>query len=1807
MRKIILSIIALCIFTATSGQPLSGAYSIPGTAPTGYPTIALAIADLNTFGVTGSGVTFNVDAGYTESITSPLLITATGTLATPIVFQKSGSGANPSVTRTDAGTLATTALGAQGDAVIIFQGSDFVTFDAIDVTANNEGIEYGYYLRKGSITNGCKNLTIKNATVTMNKGVSAYVVGIYSSNNDAASLVSSATGITITTTGGRNENVTLTGNTIQNTFAGIVLRGFNHTSSPYDLYDQNFVVGVSKEGNTIQNFAGNISATSYGIYLIYQNNAILSSNTINNSSSGGAPANAILYGIFNSVGNNSVFSAINNTISVTQGGSYALYGINSASTGMLSLDDNSITLNTTAPTTGIFGYIYNSAATNATSISVRNNTFNGSTIATSGATYLIYNNTNSPGVMTIENNKTAGSIVKTGASGHLYCYYNNGAPTGTENISENNFSNITVGGASYFYGIYSSSLTDNYTSNVFRNTISNINVNTGLLYSFSLGGSKTRSVYANTIHALQGGNLIYGILLNSGNPANLYRNELYDFTSSSVTLAFPTVHAIVLGIMVGNGTANVNLYNNFISDLKTPVSTEANSISAIHIEQGAASTNLVNVNICFNTIYLNATSSSTSTFGTSCIYKTATLMTGDFRNNILVNNSTPGPAGGATVVYRMDDSYNAAYYAGTSNNNDFYAGTPAVNRLLFYDGHTAGNQTLASYKSRVFPADDQSISVLPPFMQITSAPYDLTIDKNIPNALESGGKIVTSPISITTDFFNTSRYPDPAAPVNVSFNPKAPDIGAHEFGGVNIDIVPPQIIYTPLPNTSLTGSRTIIATITDVNSGVPTSGSGRPVLYWKTNAGNYSAAPAVSLGSDQFSFTFGGGALYDVVSYYIAAQDMAGTPNICSVPFSATAAYSSDPPAATPPPSNPYIYVIIEGLNGILTVGTPGGDFSNLTSSTGAFASINSKALTGNLTLRIISDLTEDGYAELNQWLEDGTGNYTLAIESDAAAERIISGSVANGGMIRLSGADRVTIDGRSGGSGRYLRFRNTNTAAPVLTFLNDATFNTVRNCFIEGSNTSVTGLISLGATNGTTGNDNITITQNIIRDRSDVLGVPAAMIYSLGQAGKTNSAITISNNEIYNFSSYGINVSTGNGDNWVITNNSFYNNLASPLTTAITSINFVPGGVSNSNLITGNFIGGQGPECSGNPWNNGYVGGALVNCGINVNAGNTISTSIQGNTIQNMLLSGTGNVIFRAIWGQSATDIGTITGNILGSLTVPGSITINGTQSCILIYIQSRANIANNILSNVTQTHATGVNSLYGMWLNGSPAVAYSNRIINIGPNSSAGNTTTNTPTIGINISTTPATVYNNVISLGNDGYTHNISMTGIRSNSGSGTHGIYFNSISIGGTMPAANSRACAAIQKDLGAAMIIKDNAVSVTVVDGAGGTALHKALNFVNNTNVTSDYNDLYTVNPNALAAWSTTTYNFANYKTASSLDANSLNEDPAFVSATDLHTSVPALNNGGITMAEVTNDFSGITRTNPPDIGAYEFTLPITSIHTLAATSIDQHTATLHGDINTRGEVVGLSFEYGTTISYGNTTAAVPATVRSLSDIPATAGLTGLVSNTLYHFRINGISTTSGETVHGADMTFTTLSSVPVITNLENITISSGQDTCFNASQTVIVAGNDNTFVVQTGGSATMIAGLNIIYLPGTTVEPGGYMHGYLTDNGTYCGAKAPALIAVKSGAVESTSITSNSLFRVYPNPTSGKFTLEVADETQLEKATIEIYGMNGIKVLSVNISAEQSHVFSIEQMQPGMYFIRMITGNSTETLKLIKQ
>jgi len=182
---------------------------------------------------------------------------------------------------------------------------------------------------------------------------------------------------------------------------------------------------------------------------------------------------------------------------------------------------------------------------------------------------------------------------------------------------------------------------------------------------------------------------------------------------------------------------------------------------------------------------------------------------------------------------------------------------------------------------------------------------------------------------------------------------------------------------------------------------------------------------------------------------------------------------------------------------------------------------------------------------------------------------------------------------------------------------------------------------------------------------------------------------------------------------------------------------------------------------------------------------------------------------------------------------------------------------------------------------------------------------------------------------------------------------------------------------------------------------------------------------------------------------------------------------------------------------------------------------------------------------------------------------------------------------------------------PVNRILQNISIPNGQSVCYDATQTITVAGNSTTFTVENGGSATMIAGQNIIILPYTKVYLDGYFHAYITTTGEYCSSINPTvynpLLLENQALITDGTIAEDYTFKVYPNPTIGKFTLEFVGNNQPTSGNVEIYGMRGEKVLSKELEGVMTYQFSLSGYPVGLYFIHVINGDRAATIKIILQ
>jgi hypothetical protein len=341
IKVMLLVLVATLLANASFAQALSGVKTINpvGTGANNYVTFSSAIDSLNKYGVGSGGVTFNIPAGLIFNEKDSLVITATGTAANPIIFQKTGSGQNPIVAADYAGMLpvATSsnanpalAFDGHGDAVIKLVGTSYITFDgltmrdALGKTTIKEKMEYGIYLCKtksvSSLTapvypSACKFVTIKNCIFILDKN-NVNSTGIFSSNKEASSKPV-LSNVSATDTTANLVNIIVTNNKIQNCYHGIVFTGTVHLL-PTTATSTSELTSLQKDrkfnisNNTILNYGGGAS-NAFGIYNNHISNATISNNFI----SGGAFTSGSLVGIAAIGGFNSNLNVDNNTISLS--------------------------------------------------------------------------------------------------------------------------------------------------------------------------------------------------------------------------------------------------------------------------------------------------------------------------------------------------------------------------------------------------------------------------------------------------------------------------------------------------------------------------------------------------------------------------------------------------------------------------------------------------------------------------------------------------------------------------------------------------------------------------------------------------------------------------------------------------------------------------------------------------------------------------------------------------------------------------------------------------------------------------------------------------------------------------------------------------------------------------------------------------------------------------------------------------------------------------------------------------------------------------------------------------------------------------------------------------------------------------------------------------------------------------------------------------------------------------------------------------------------------------------------------------
>jgi hypothetical protein len=140
----------------------------------------------------------------------------------------------------------------------------------------------------------------------------------------------------------------------------------------------------------------------------------------------------------------------------------------------------------------------------------------------------------------------------------------------------------------------------------------------------------------------------------------------------------------------------------------------------------------------------------------------------------------------------------------------------------------------------------------------------------------------------------------------------------------------------------------------------------------------------------------------------------------------------------------------------------------------------------------------------------------------------------------------------------------------------------------------------------------------------------------------------------------------------------------------------------------------------------------------------------------------------------------------------------------------------------------------------------------------------------------------------------------------------------------------------------------------------------------------------------------------------------------------------------------------------------------------------------------------------------------------------------------------------------------------------------------------------------------LVAGQNILIHPGFTVLPGGYLLARIDDDGNFCNA-APTkesgltLNGLTISESQPTQVNKDQFFKVYPNPTTGAFTLELSEEPGGNKVRVQCYNLMGALIMDKTVDAGRTHRLTLENQAPGMYVIKVIQNGATGMEKIIRQ
>ncbi|WP_276501982.1 T9SS type A sorting domain-containing protein [Terrimonas pollutisoli] len=954
---------------------------------------------------------------------------------------------------------------------------------------------------------------------------------------------------------------------------------------------------------------------------------------------------------------------------------------------------------------------------------------------------------------------------------------------------------------------------------------------------------------------------------------------------------------------------------------------------------GYSNTYTTNNRVVHNTIYIaghgEGSSECVSYYGSS-----------SFVNNILVNVRTS--TSGINSIFSTASSSHDSY----SDYNVCYQGTNTIFSTAY-----PRNLNFQQWKDK--GKDVHSVLVQPNFV-LPDGPtrlLDLHVTGTTP--AERRGTSFGS-YSTTFDFDGDVRA-----------NNSPVDIGADAGNYLPLDLDPPNITVVPLPDATDTTSRYISISITDALKGLNVTGNERPTIWYRksypsTSPWQFSYGTLVSgtakdgnwrfyIDHQLVNVTHNGS---DSIQYYFVAQDTTFNSGFNLSVSPAQGAVHTTVSQQVSAPLKPYTYRIRSGgyiIPSVVNVGV-NQRYTSLTADGGVFEGLKRDSIkAGNLTIRIISHLNENGKWALDSTINKRGVNVTIVPSHDSLFV-IRNNADLNTEMIRVDSYDNLTIDGSFNGSGRWLRFINAHSdpanAKSTLALISGTDSVQIRNSQFQnnmGKYDHERGILTLAK--GT--KKDLVISNNIFSNIEGNSGKPTIGI----SADRTSTPIRLSihANHFVNMENAGIRLNPIGETIRIDSNHFYWNDLNAHHSTFYHGIYTFAMSMSE---INDNYFGGSQPFCKGKPW---IHDGAFQNFMLIDAQGNSNNDCyIQRNTIQNIqtthvnaanffpiqaygrfsVLDNTiGDSTNRQSMELAASNIyliygsgrrSTISGNLVAGITCTNATVFYASTKGIFAFADSAVIIRNNIVRDITvATSIIGNDALTGIYV-GTPVknnlveqnevfnlsathsgavkvtgfqtssahngggIMRKNRVYNITmPNSINGTIT------GFHLSQNGSwKVENNQIRLTNGLYPNPVKLYGIYDKSTINTENdksIDYNTIVLGGSQVSGTTSSFGFHNEGIGVTKRFKNNLI---INERTGGSAQHGAVavKVVSPSSVwsqqTSDYNLFVTTDTSSAFLWGNNILSMAGWRSITGSDRNGYITPKSVLSVSTLFVDPP---------------------------------------------------------------------------------------------------------------------------------------------------------------------------------------------------------------------------------------------------------------------------------------------------------------------------